>query len=273
MGQLDNIARGSVTRLRGKADGDELLYPGGRTFLASGFWVQLQEGHTAFCTNKHNVDPALKKPGLQLAQLELEIRHADGRTTTFHRVLNMGAALWAHEHADCAIVINPALENPPAGMHVLPIPEKFIATQAHFEKLQIADEAFFLGFPGFDGRMWFDTAATLPIARSASLASIPSIPFTNPEIKTSDTLMVAGLSFTGSSGSFVANRAKGVPPGGDISDPGHVPSYIVGIMSGHFSEPAPEQPAALRHGGLSYFTRSTALHDLFQAARAAGFRR
>jgi len=95
------------------------------------------------------------------------------------------------------------------------LPEEWIASQVHFDRLQIADEAFFIGFPGFDGRMWFEEAAVLPIARTASLASIPSVPFTNTHIRTADVLMVAGLSFSGSSGSIVINRRQGIPPGGD----------------------------------------------------------
>ncbi len=55
--------------------------------------------------------------------------------------------------------------------------------------------------------------------------------------------------------------------------PQHVPSLVIGVMSGHFSEPAPEQPASLRHGGLSYLTRSTSLHEVIQSARNSGFRR
>lgn len=272
VGRLDDIARFTVTRLRGKAeDYDPVLHPGETTFLASGFWMQLHEGHRVFCTNKHNVEPSMKRAGLRLAQLEIEVRKADGNAPAFYRVQNLDTALWMHETADCAVIVDPEFENLPSDPKFFPLPETWLATQAHFERLQLADEAFFIGFPGFEGHMWFDEAAILPIGRSAALASIPSIPFTNAEIRTSDTLMVAGLSFTGSSGSLVVNRAKGIPPGGDIHDPSHVPAYVIGIMSGHFSEPAPPQPAALRHGGLSYLTRSTALHELFQAARNRNF--
>jgi len=78
---------------------------------------------------------------------------------------------------------------------------------------------FSLGFAGFGGRTWFDEAAILPIARTATLASIPSMSFTNSEIRTSDVLMVAGLSFAGLERQpSVINRRKGIPPGGDISD-------------------------------------------------------
>lgn len=274
MGRLDEIPQFTVARLRGVAEHeDPVLHPGERTFLASGFWMQLSEGPCGFCTNKHNVLPSMKAAGMRLLQLEIEIRRASGGPPAFYRVQNLDAALWMHDAADCAVILNPAVENLPADAKLFPLPETWLGDQVHFERLQLADEAFFVGFPGFNGRMWFDDDKILPIARSCSLASIPSIAFTNAEVRTSDTLMVAGLSFTGSSGSLVANRAKGIAPGGDISDPSHVPSHIIGIMSGHFSDPAPALPAALQHGGLSYLTRSTALRELFQIARAAGFRR
>src|SRR5260370_3984160 len=48
-------------------------------------------------------------------------------------------------------------------------------------------------------------------------------------------------------------------------DPQHVPSLVIGVMSGHFSEPAPEQPASLRHGGLSYLSRSTSLPQVISS--------
>jgi hypothetical protein len=259
--------------MRGKADGDRALYPDGVTFLASGFWVQLREGHHAFCTNKHNVVPSLKRARLHLASLEIEVRGADDRTTSFHTVRNAEAALWVHPTADCAAMINPDLDGLPEGAKRMPLPEQWVAGHDHFARLQLADEAFFLGFPSVGGHMWFDESAALPIARNAVLASIPSQPFVNAAILTSDVLMLAGLSFAGSSGSIVINRRQGVPPGGDIHDPSHVPSQIVGVMSGHFSEPSPEQPMPIRHGGLSYMTRSTAMLEVFEMARAGGFGR
>jgi hypothetical protein len=273
MGRLDDVARLSITRLRGKADGDRVLFPAGVTYLASGFWIASMEGRRLFCTNRHNVDPSLKKTGLTLVELEIELRRADGVSTGFHAVTNLSEALWMHDCADCAIVVDPQLGDTPDGTLCWPLPETWLADQQHFEKLQIADEAFFLGFPGVGGQMWFDERATLPIARGATLASVPREPFTNQQIRTADTLMVAGLSFSGSSGSAVINRRQGIPPGGDIQDPSHVPSLIIGVMSGHFSAPEPDLPAALRHGGLSYLTRSTALRDLIALARSRGFRR
>ncbi len=115
----------------------------------------------------------------------------------------------------CALLIRLRLPRTLGLATGLCYPKTWIVSQVHFDRLQIADEAFFIGFPGFDGRMWFEEAAVLPIARTASLASIPSVPFTNTHIRTADVLMVAGLSFSGSSGSIVINRRQGIPPGGD----------------------------------------------------------
>jgi hypothetical protein len=55
------------------------------------------------------------------------------------------------------------------------------------------------------------------IVRPASIASWPAVPFTNKSIKTADTLLVAGHSFTGSSDSSRswqkhARQVSDVPP-------------------------------------------------------------
>jgi hypothetical protein len=88
MGRLDDVARWAVARLRGQAKDGSASHPEALTFLASGFWVRLREGHDGFCPTNHNVDPSLKRRDLRLTELELEVRHHDGRTTTFHRVKN-----------------------------------------------------------------------------------------------------------------------------------------------------------------------------------------
>jgi len=152
------------------------------------------------------------------------------------------------------------------------LPEEWIASQVHFDRLQIADEAFFIGFPGFDGRMWFEEAAVLPSRaprrwpRSrACLSQTPT--FEPPMSSWWRVYRLAGLAAVS-----LSTADKEFRPVVTV-DPQHVPSLVIGVMSGHFSEPAPEQPASLRHGGLSYLTRSTSLHEVIQSARNLGFRR
>jgi len=131
----------------------------------------------------------------------------------------------------------------------------------------------FIGYPGLRGQPWWDQAAELPIARVATLASIPAIEFRNEAVKTAEVLLVSGLSFSGSSGSPVFNKRKGIFPGGDVHDPSYVPSKIIGIMSGHFWENPDASPDMFRHSGLSYMTKATAITALIELARAAGFKR
>jgi hypothetical protein len=107
----------------------------------------------------------------------------------------------------------------------------------------------------------------------ATLASIPAVEFRNDAVKTTEVMLVSGLSFSGSSGSPVLNQRKGIPPGGDINDPSYVPSKIIGIMSGHFWENPDDAPEMFRHSGLSYLTKSTAILALIADARGAGFTR
>ena len=125
---------------------------------------------------------------------------------------------------------------------------------------------------------WWDETWTLPIVRDATIATLPRIAFTNKAIRGDDVLLVSGLSFSGSSGSpvfthrresltnhFSPSTMERPLPQLDVTYP-----KLIGIMSGHFrtkSVSGPEIPAMLRHGGLSYLTRSTAILELIRVAR------
>jgi len=126
------------------------------------------------------------------------------------------------------------------------------------------DLVSFLGYPGTGSSQRWDLEWTTPVARLASLASWPHVPFTNFTIPTDDMTLVSGLSFSGSSGSLVLLHEKGIAPGGGIVDPMYAPPTILGIMSGHWREPS-DEPAMFRLSGLSYYTGSTAIIELLAA--------
>jgi hypothetical protein len=234
---------------------------------ATGFWVGDAHGRRAFVLNKHSVWPSLafENPGgLSLAKVAIEIR-VGTRTGNqvaisfsekdFLEVSSLSHSLVVHETADCAALIDPEFKGG-LGTH-LPIPVKLadLADQAFLaERAHIMDLASFVGYPGAGG-LW-DEGNGMPIARLASLASLPAIPFTNSKIGTSDVGLVAGLSFGGSSGSPLWLHAKpGVPP------------RLLGLMSGHGeTTDAPESKGTVfAHMGLSWFTRSTSVLELLTA--------
>jgi hypothetical protein len=166
-----------------------------------------------------------------------------------------------------------------------------IANEEFFKyNLNVMDNASFIGFPGKRGLRWYDDSWNLAIARTVNVASHPAKPFLNEGIKTSDVMLVSGLSFSGSSGSPVLSHTKlgvaAVPELTRAQEPSQWQACLnqtirsinnnitypklIGIMSGHWDEDANSSPGGkcksgadvFRHSGLSYFTRSTAILDL-----------
>jgi hypothetical protein len=156
-----------------------------------------------------------------------------------------------------------------------------IANEEFFKNnLNVMDNASFIGFPGKGGHPWYDTFWNLAIARTVNIASHPAVPFTNKEIKTSDVMLVSGLSFSGSSGSPVLSHSKlsgaAVPYLTGAQEPSQLQySFIpiirwinnnitypklIGIMSGHWEEDASSLLGGngksgsdvFHHSGLSY---------------------
>jgi hypothetical protein len=154
------------------------------------------------------------------------------------------------------------------------------ADQFEFHHVTLLDSVFFVGYPrsSKDEVPWWDTAWNLPIARDATIASVPELPFTNPKIRMADVLLVSGLSLQGSSGSPVFTRQEQdvvvtnefEHHGGGAERPERtrvrdVEPILIGIMSGHLPDP---EAGPLKHSGLSYLTRSTTILDLIEKSRA-----
>jgi hypothetical protein len=251
-----------------------------KTGYGTGFWVTTLNGKSVFITNKHNVDPSIKfpnKPTYRLDRISIELRHykSDQPTedTEFFEIEDVENCLFSSSTADCSILVEPkfykkAPSDPNRGILKS---ENLINAEMFFNSLIIGpmETSFFVGFPGQDGRHWWDEKWKLPIARQCTVASLPQIPFTNDQIKTDDVILVSGLSFSGSSGSPVFLPARGFRPGGDFNDPTWRPAMLAGIMSGHFWEetPGPSEtpvPSMFRHTGLSYMTRSTSILKLIR---------
>lgn len=252
--------------------------------LGTGFFLETKDAHHVLVTNRHNLDPRVTLGAdttYRLGRLEVELRTvaptpqpvADiarvvGQETRFFQLGALATKVFASADADCALVAEPLWlqkQEPFAAMALFK--EDSLADEVHFrEHVRVMDAASFIGFPGSGGRNWWDEQWRLPIVRPASIASWPAVPFTNKSVKTADTLLVAGHSFTGSSGSPIITHSKG-----DSSS--YVPARTIGIMSGHFEERVEDAPEMFRHSGLSYLTRSTSILALLAEARAVGFRR
>lgn len=238
-----------VARIRVDFEDDGRHFP----YEGTGFWVRAQ-GRLVFVTNRHNLDPNLRfgsETERTLSSIEIEMRIWDGenatRETQYHEILSPSLAF--DEQADCALVIDPNIE----GFHVVALPAEAIADDFWLEnRLHLMDRVFFVGYPRSPSgkRQWWDTGWNLPVSREASIASLPSQSFENSLVALTDVTLVSGHSFSGSSGSPVIHPAEG----GD--------GRIVGLMTGHLGDR--DQYDIAVHGGLSYYTRSSAIWRLMK---------
>lgn len=269
MGRYNTKIVYAVTQIKTKFS-DEL--GNSRTGTGTGFFLTKTNGEIVYVTNKHNLDPVLLGlgAGYQLSGLEIQQREYKNNSftpnTRFIKVdLNSTQIIYS-EIADVSIVISPKfIDQEPSYLHYSLNAEQNLADEKfHLESMEIMDHVSFFGFPGTSSSSWWDMEWNMPIARIASIASLPFIPFSHKEIPTSDVTLVSGLSFTGSSGSLVLLHQKGMPPG-DLIDPSYVAPKIIGIMSGHFKEkPSQESEMFRAHSGLSYYTRSTTIIELLK---------
>lgn len=241
----------------------------------TGSWMISQSGKNIFVTNKHNVDPSIKfpdKPALKLDKISIELRYYESNqpteNTNFFDVANIESCLFSSPSSDCSILVEPEFhEETPFDPNREILKFENLIDEKNFANGLIIgpmETSFFIGFPGKNGRHWWDEKWKLPVARQCTVASLPQISFTNDQIKTGDIILVSGLSFSGSSGSPVFLPARGFRPGRDIDDPTWRPALLAGIMSGHFWDET--LPPVFHHTGLSYMTRSTSILKLLQQA-------
>jgi hypothetical protein len=247
-----------------------------RSGVGTGFWLLSQNDKNIFVTNKHNLDASMlfgTNTEYSLNKIEIELRQWKNgmpqKTSTFFEVINF-ESVYKSESADCAILFEPLLESHNSAEFLIGsiIKYKDLVQESDFQigQIKIMESAIFIGYPGKNGINWWDEQWKLPVARQCTLASWPGIPFTNLSIKSTDVLLVSGLSFSGSSGSPVFVYNRGVPPGGDIVDGNWRSSKLVGIMAGHFWEEC-DVPQMFVHSGLSYLTRSTAIIEIIKRAQ------
>jgi hypothetical protein len=235
----------------------------------SGFWMKHKQGRI-FVTNKHNVDPSLKlgsETPYGLEQLAIELRLFDQNVpkaaTQYFSVDLIHSPPALSDSADVAIFFDPSFLTPCDSYRPGNVLSSLDLADAAFfvNSVALMDTASFIGFAGNSVSRWWDSKWNLGVARTVNIASVPGIPFTHEDIRTSDTILVAGLSFSGSSGSIVVLHEKSIKPGLGLDNPNYVPAKVIGIMSGHWWD-ADQNPGMFHHSGLSYFTRSTSILSL-----------
>lgn len=177
--------------------------------------------------------------------------------------INIRESIYVYSKADCALIVSPQFKNLKSNYQIIPVIRQNDLADQRFlvEKAQIMDLASFVGFAGTKDAKYWDQKWNMPIARLCTIASWPGIQFTHPGIKTANTALVSGLSFSGSSGSPLILHAKGIEIGAESNNTSYVQPKVIGIMSGHWLEPS-SIPKLFEHSGLSYYTRSTSILGL-----------
>ena len=270
-GIVDTIVAYGTSRLRSTfADdiGNQIVISG------TGFWLAFDPQRPIFVTNKHNVDPTLnlgQSTKFHLHKFEIMLRRSPSPGVwvdeiRFFAIWQPTTCISMSDDADCAVLADFSWEHRDTNFQcgVITMKPEEIADQGFLaSKMRMMDHVSFVGYPGSSLSNWWDTQRQLPIARSATIASLPQQTFSNPAIRTEDVTLVSGLSFSGSSGSPVFLLQKGIPLAGGGDHDGYAPPRLVGIMSGHFWD-GPKTPEMFRHSGLSYYTRSTAIIALLK---------
>jgi len=263
-----------VTRIR-TAFNDDIGNPA-KIGTGTGFWLKTEEDKYLLVTNRHNVDPHLlfnDPDGWKLTSVEVELRWVEDEDandptkghTDFLKVSDFESRLFLSLN-DCALLADPFDERPQQYAHqgMSHFQEQDLAAEQDLaDEMVMLDPVFFIGFPN----TWWDQQRTLPIARTANVASMGT--YHNHAIKTGDVCLVTGLSFGGSSGSPVVKTPKHI--GAGHFDSYFQPPRLVGVMSGHFPFKEQDCPGMPLHAGLSYFTRSTSIIQLVEDARKSGF--
>jgi hypothetical protein len=222
----------------------------------TGVFLRGRSGKLAFVTNRHNVDPSMKLgAGWALQDVDLLVRlHEAGapvQETKWARLAMNRTRVLVADAGDVAALADLESVGPLGNFGYKALNVKLATDESFARDTQIMDPISFIGYPGLAGQPWWDEKWETPIARTATIASDPAIPFTNSSVYASDVTLVAGLSFSGSSGSPVFTHAKPGVVGAE-------PPMLVGIMSGHLlDDPSSSHP--MRHSGLSYYTRATSI--------------
>lgn len=246
-----------------------------RNPYGTGFWINVEEDVTALVTNAHNIDARYKLGAdtkYEFKKIEIELRNINEtgklqNETEFHEI--EFEHIIQHNSADVGILINPSYASSKEKLFPNHIAKEEIATHEDFESsIGVCDAANFIGFATYvqNGKSYnlWDTTSNLPIIRPANIASIPHLDFKNQAIHTSDVCLVSGLSFSGSSGSPAFSRQKDAVFNYETQclHGGIAKAKLIGIMSGHiWDEPREEEI----HSGISYFTKSTAIHELIES--------
>lgn len=228
-------------------------------FSGTAFWI-MHNDKILLVTNRHNIDVTMhpSHKNKKLIKFRILMRQNVNGSQILPQWVDINLENIdgsVHQEADVAIL---NIKDISTAGNITCLSSEDIADENYFrEEVRFLDPIFFIGYP----QDWYDTTRMLPIARIGHIASNPNMAYSNKKIKISqNTTLVTGLSFGGNSGSIVIAPEDGLE-GITTNNSKHRPAKCLGIMSGHLQE------EKLLHSGLSYFTRSSAIHEVLRGER------
>ncbi len=228
------------------SDGNKII-----TGVATGFVLEISKGVAWIITNRHVIDLDYKQinpkyKNFKLSQFKITGRKSDDTEYSF--TLHKNAELYYHDNIENDIVIIRA--------HVYL--QKGESLHWHFGMSHLADEKIYNQIKAFDLICYsgfpktHDKLGNRPIIRSGNIASDPKYDYSWNTDYQGQCVAYEGFSSEGASGSPVF-----APPRGLQNIPNSRHGYLIGVNAGHI-------PSQFGHSGISYFYKSTVIHDIIR---------
>ncbi len=218
---------------------------------ATGFILTVGNGIPWIVTNRHVVDldwnkPSPKYKDFKLVRLDIIGRKPDDSEYTVS--LDLNPTLFFHENInnDVALIL-PKVLNPDSVSFYWHFGLEHLASKEDYGNISPFDTVCFSGYPSTH-----DKLMGRPILRSGVIASDPNFNYSWDKDDHGNCVAYEGFSTEGSSGSPIYAPSRGM-----TGIPESRNGFLIGVNAGHI-------PEGYGHSGISYFYKSTVIHEIIE---------
>lgn len=219
--------------------------------IATGFILEIAKGVPWIVTNRHVVDLDYKKKLPEYKEFKLHNLFITGRNpddTEYTFQLHKDAEYFYHQDYENDVVLIKAHCYDKEGQNFhWHFGMKHLANKDTFNEILPFDLICYAGFP-----ITHDKLSNRPIIRSGNIASDPHFDYSWENEYRGQCVAYEGFSSEGTSGSPVF-----APPRGSAGIPNSRHGFLIGINAGHVRAPH-------GHSGVSYFYKSTVIHEIIE---------
>lgn len=220
--------------------------------VATGFILDIGNGTPCIVTNRHVIDIDYKQPTAKYKDFRVSKFIITGRNpddTEYSIELQWNSEIYMHDDIENDVVlIRPRV----------PLTEKS-ALHWHFAIEHVANEEVFTGIEPFDLVCYtgfpntHDKFGNRPILRSGNIASDPRYNYSWNNDYQGQCIAYEGFSSEGASGSPIFAPSRGMRSMHNSRN-----GYLIGVNAGHI-------PSQHGHSGISYFYKSTVIHEIIES--------